>query len=153
MHLGECFRKNPKDIAGLFNQNFVNQFSDESLYDININFSNDKFFEFSISTNSIYQQLIRLDINKSMGPDNISAYVLKKCAIPIAFPLHLLFNLSFKTGSLPADWKIAHIVPIHKKGDIENYRPISLTGIISKLFEKCIRDELLFECQHLLHDT
>ena len=148
MHLGECFRKNPKEIADLFNQNFVNQFSNESLYDINIKFSNDKFFEFSISTNSIYQQLIRLDINKSMGPDNISAHVLKKCAIPIAFPLHLL--------SLPADWKLAHIVPIHKKGDkgdIENYRPISLTSIISKLFEKCFRDELLLECQHLLHDT
>ena len=91
-----------------------------------------------------------------MGPDNISTHVLKRCATTIAFPLHLLFNLSFKTGSLPADWKLAHIVPIHKKGDkndIKNYRPISLTSIISKMFEKCIRDELLLECQHLLHDT
>ena len=69
---------------------------------------------------------------------------------------HLLFNLPFKTGSLPADWKLAHIVPIHKKGDkddIENYRPISLTSIISKVFEKCIRDELLLECQKFLHDS
>ena len=156
MHLDGCFRKKPKEIADLFNQNFVNQFSDESLYNININFNDDKFFDFSISANSIYQQLIRLDINKSTGPDNISALVLKKCATTIAFPLHLLFNLSFKTGSLPSDWKLAHIVPIHKKGDkgdIENYRPISLTSIISKLFEKCIRDELFLECKHLLHDT
>ena len=50
----------------------------------------------------------------------------------------------------------AHIVPIHKKDDknnIENYRSISLTCIISKVFEKCVRDELLIHCQHLLHDA
>ena len=77
--------------------------------------------------------------------------------VQLCFPsAHLLFNLSFKTGSLTADWKLAHIAPIHKKGDksdIKNYRPISLTNIISKLFEKCIHHELLLECQHLLHDT
>ena len=45
---------------------------------------------------------------------------------------------------------------MHKKddkNDIENYRPISLTCIVSKVFEKCVRDELLIQCQHLIHDT
>ena len=67
-----------------------------------------------------------------------------------------LFNLSYRTGSLPEEWKLANIVPVHKKDDknnIENYHPISLTSIVSKLFEKCIRDELLFRCQHLLYDN
>ena len=64
MHLGECFRKKPKEIADLFNQHFVNQFSDESHYNINVNFCDDKFFDFTISSNTIYQQLIKLDINK-----------------------------------------------------------------------------------------
>ena len=156
MHLGECIRRKSKDIADLFNKYFYEQFSEESLYDIDINFNNDNFFDFTIHTNCIYQQLSRLNSNKSMGPENISGRVLKECAISIAYPLHLLFNLSFKTGSLPADWKLAHIVPIHKKGDkddIENYRPISLISIISKVFEKCIRDELLLECQKFLHDS
>ena len=48
-----------------------------------------------------------------------------------------------------------NIVPVYEKGDkncIENYRPISLTCIVSKIFEKCIRDELL-SCKELIHDT
>ena len=63
---------------------------------------------------------------------------------------------SFKTGSLPTEWKMANIVPVFKKGDkacIENYRPISLTSIVSKVFEKYIRDELLTHCNELIHDT
>ena len=154
--LGDCYRNTPKEVADLFNQHFYNQFSDESNYDINIDFSNDTFFDFTIRTDLIYQQLSSLNPNKSMGPDNLSGQVLKSCAQSIALPLQLIFNLSFKTGSIPSEWKLAHIIPIHKKddkNDIENYRPISLTCIVSKIFEKCVRDELLIQCQHLIHVT
>ena len=154
--LGNCYRNDSKDIAELFNQHFFNQFSDESSYNVDIDFSNDYFSSFSISTNTIYQKLIKLNTNKSIGPDEISGTLLKNCALSIAYPLQLLFNLSFKTGSLPAEWKLAHIVPIHKKGDksnIENYRPISHTCIISKIFEKSTRDALLGSCRDYIHDT
>ena len=156
MFLGNCYMKTVKEIADLFNQHFYNQFSDESKYDISIDFSDDKFFDFAIRTDSVYQLLFSLNPNKSKGPDSISGQVIKSCARSISFPLQLIFNLSFKTGSIPSEWKHAHIVPIHKKdnkNNIENYRPISLTCIISKVFEKCVRDELLIYCQHLLHDT
>ena len=69
MHLGEYIRRKSKDIADLFNKHFYDQFSEESLYDIDINFNNDNFFDFTISTNCIYQQLSRLNSNKSMGPE------------------------------------------------------------------------------------
>ena len=64
--------------------------------------------------------------------------------------LLVLCSYDFKTGSIPSEWKLAHLVPIHKKDDknnIEAYRPISLTCIVSKVFEKCVRDELLIQCQ------
>ena len=127
MHLGSCFRNTSKDIADLFNKHFYDQFSEESKYDIDINFSKDPLFNFSIGTNTIYQELTKINPNKSTGPDNINGQVLKHCERSIAYPLSLLFNLSFKTGSIPNEWKLAHAVPIHKKGeisDIENYRPI-----------------------------
>ena len=126
MHLGECIRRKSKDIADLFNKHFYDQFSEESLYDIDINFNNDNFFDFTMHTNCIYQQLSRLNSNKSMGPDNISGRVLKECAISIAYPFHLLFNLSFKTGSLPADWKLAHIVPILYRYNMREF-PVKYT--------------------------
>ena len=37
------------------------------------------------------------------------------------------------------EWKLASVVPVHKKddkGSVENYRPISLTSLIMKVFER-----------------
>ena len=156
MFLGDCYRKNSKGIADLFSKHFSDQFSNESHYDIDISFSNDTFINFSINTDTVYRKLSNLNPNKGTGPDFISGQLLKNCARSLALPLQLLFNLSFKSGSILSEWKLAHIVPIHKKenkNNVQNYRPISLTCIISKVFEKCIRDEILLHCQHLLNDS
>ncbi len=48
-------------------------------------------------------------------------------------------------GEFPDSWKIANIVPIHKKGSVHNftmYRPVSLLPCISKVFEKLIFKEV-----------
>jgi len=50
-----------------------------------------------------------------------------------------LFNLSFKTGYIPSDYKCAKIIPIFKteeKDKFNNYRPISVLPAPSKLLEK-----------------
>ena len=51
---------------------------------------------------------------------------------------------------------LANVVPVHKKGpktSIENYRPISLTCLVMKVFQKIVRDELLAKCQHKLNQN
>ena len=63
-----------------------------------------------------------------------------------------------QTGTIPKLWKEAHIVSLHKKGnkrDPLNYRPVSLTSILCKLYEKLVRKHLLghienkiIDCQH-----
>jgi hypothetical protein len=53
----------------------------------------------------------------------------------------MLFNKSLDEGVLPEEWKLANIVPVHKKGEresTENYRPISLLPIVSKVLERCV---------------
>ena len=50
-------------------------------------------------------------------------------------------------GSLPGEWRIGNISPIHKKGpktDASNYRPLCLTSIICKIMESFIRDNVLW---------
>ena len=63
----------------------------------------------------------------------------------IAPKLTKLCNYCIKEGTFPDILKIAKVKPIYKKGpkDIcENYRPLPLLSIFSKIFEKCIHHTL-----------
>ena len=86
-----------------------------------------------------------LDINKAQGPDAISGAVLKNCSKTLAYPLSILFTLTYNTGCIPQEWKLANVVPVFKKGDknkVTNYRPISLTSLVMKVLERILYDEL-----------
>ena len=132
--------------ANMFNQYFYKQFSGPSCYDTNIDFTNDSTFDIDLSDSRIKPLLDNLDINKAQGPDAVSGAVLKNCSKTLAYPLSILFNLSYNTGYIPQEWKLANVVPVHKKDDknkVTNYRPISLTSLVMKVFERILYDELL----------
>ncbi len=64
--------------------------------------------------------------------------MLKWCATFLAEPLADLFNISFETAVVLGDWKVAVICPTFKKGDPEdvaNFRLVSLTSVVCKVFE------------------
>ncbi|NQZ52153.1 MAG: hypothetical protein HRT95_18855, partial [Moritella sp.] len=147
------FRSSKKDQADLFNEYFYKQFSDSSSYDINIDYTNDPLNNFNIEHTRVRKLLQKLNSNKAVGPDKIHGKVLKECAVGLAYPLSILFNTGLRSGSIPHDWKTANVVPIHKKGcksNVENYRPISLTSLVMKVFENIIRDEIYSKCSHLI---
>ena len=150
------FRNTPVDKTNMFNDFFHRQFSDKSYYNVDCYFANDRFRNFKINHKDVRNLLRAINPNKSCGPDGITGKDLKNCSLYLAYPLTLIFNLCFSCGQLPAEWKIANIVPIHKKGDkshVQNYKQISLTSIASKVFEKCIRNELLKMCEPLIHPS
>ena len=148
------FRNNPKDQSEMFNEYFEAQFSEPSNYDIDTDYSNDSENDIEFSTNKIRMILKNINVNKAPGPDGIHGKVLKNCRESLAYPLSLLFTTSYNIGQIPSEWKIANVVPVHKKGpkaSVENYRPISLTCLIMKVFERIVRDELMAKCQDKLH--
>ena len=108
------------------------------------------------TSSEVEKHLKALNIHKSPGPDLISPHILKECALELSTSLCVLFNKSFSTGMLPADWKIANITPIHKKGNKHkkgNYRQISLTSIVCKIAEKIVRSRIttFWSTHHVLN--
>ncbi len=153
MYLNGRYRSQSVDKAELFNAFFYDQFSDASNYDISIDWSTDSSFDIDFNHRKIRQLLSGINANKACGPDGIHGRILKNCAVSLAYPLSLIYKISYNTGCIPRDWKVAQVVPVHKKGckeDIENYRPISLTSLVMKTFERILKEEILTKTHHLL---
>ncbi|XP_048725773.1 solute carrier family 49 member 4 isoform X5 [Caretta caretta] len=100
----------------------------------------------SVEIEVVRDYLEKLDVHKSMGPDELHPRVLKELAAVIAEPLAIIFENSWRTGEVPDDWKKANVVPIFKKGKKEdpgNYRPVSLTSVPGKIMEQVLKESIL----------
>ena len=94
----------------------------------------------------------------SAGYDHLSSKVLKDIANIVSTPLSIIINQSLCSGIFPSKLKIAKVIPLFKKGDIQlfgNYRPISLLSSVSKVFEKAAYGQLYeyFSSHALFYDS
>ena len=143
------------EIANIFNEYFTSIGSTlASNIDIaeNVNFndfvktSNGQFCFSHISPSTVCKLLSSLSESKSTRIDKISAKVLKLSAPVIAQSLADIFNASTESQTFPSEWKVARVIPLHKKGPrnmLDNYRPISILPIITKIYEKILYDQLM----------
>ena len=94
-----------------------------------------------ITEPGVHNILSQLDPHKAGGPDGIPARVLKELASDLTPILTHLYQQLLNTGALAKEWKSAFITPVFKKGkrsDPLNYRPISLTSIVCKIFDHIV---------------
>ena len=94
-----------------------------------------------MSEETVLKHLQDLDENKAVGFDNLSGKFLKDGATVLAKLISQICNLSIKYSIFPSDCKIAKLKPLFKKGsktDPQNYRPISLLPLVSKIIEQVI---------------
>ena len=101
-----------------------------------------------ISSDNVKKLLGNLNDTKSMGPDEIHPKLLKYLSNCDNFVIALtnLFNACISQECIPDIWKTAIVIPIHKKGSVhqpENYRPVSLTCVLCKMFETFLREHII----------
>ena len=111
---------------------------------------NSRLSTINITVNETLDILKSLDTSKASGPDGISSRMLKETAISIAPSFTRLLQMSLSSATFPDCWKQANVLPIFKKGDksdFDNYRPISLLNISSKVCEKIIFRQLFNYCR------
>ena len=86
-----------------------------------------------------------LDVTKSSGPCFAPTKLLKMARLELSIPMSKVCNASFDEGVFPEKNKIAKVIPSHKNGptdDVNNYRPISLLSVFSKIMEKLMASRL-----------
>ena len=109
-------------------------------------FATKKSFKFQpISIYKSQKVLRSLNCNKPLGRSNIPAWALKDCIKIIAEPLTFSINSLLYEGCFPNHLKEAHVIPVFKNGVVEdpiNYRPISISSALTKVFEKVISEQI-----------
>ncbi len=109
-----------------------------------------ELLDIHFTPDDVHDLLKNINVGKSPGPDRLHPRVLHELADSITKPLFMLFRTSIDEGKLPLDWKEAVISPIYKNKGSKylptNYRPVSLTSVVCKIFEKIIRLNII---QHM----
>ena len=146
--------KTPKETAESLLNFFQSVFKGESFGPLpekcfeNKNITGKVMEGLEISPEQVKKLLSKLNENKSMGPDGLHPKLLKYLSENNNF-VHSLTNLLKRCvveECIPDIWKTAVVIPIHKKGSVhlpENYRPVSLTCILCKLYETILREHIL----------
>ena len=94
--------------------------------------------------------------NVAMGWDDFSPHFLAHASFTMIVFLHSFLSICFYSGVLPLDWTKSNIFALHKKGDIHeagNFRPISLTPICLRLYERLLLPSIwhVLESNHVIH--
>lgn len=100
----------------------------------------------SVDSSGVCRIIEKMKLSSSAGNDGINSKFLKNTKLYSSIILAELFSQSLQSSTLPDDWKVGKVVPLHKSGNTHsplNYRPISLTSVPCKLLEHIIYSNLV----------
>jgi len=149
-----------KQMAEDFNNHFSSIYTQEDMSSLSapeqIFHGKDSEFLTNITVDfeTVKKKLQSLRPDKVSGPDDIPPRLLCELNEELCQPLAVILQKSME-GVVLEDWKLANVCPVFKKGSkaqAVNYRPISLTSQVCKLFESIIREAVIdhLERNHLI---
>ena len=100
----------------------------------------------NFSEDDILSEIKKLDPSKTQGHNIIKIRMLKLCGKTICKSLYTSFTPCTETGVFSLNWKIANVVPIHKKKcklHVHNYKPVSLIPVCEKFFERLVYSKMI----------
>ena len=144
------FTTTAKDIAETLSEQYYSVFTEEDTSNIPDippkTLRSSPLDKFTVTEEDVNKALKSLRTDKSPGIDDIHPRPLKELADVLSKPITMIFHKSLQTAQLPRNWLDAVIAPIFKKGQrclAENYRPVSLLCIISKILESIITPQIV----------
>ena len=105
--------------------------------------------DFEMNDSPVFPRDVRRIVSKmssfsAPGPDGIQPLAIKRLPA-YQHVLATLFSRILQTGEIPPTWHQGRVIFIYKKGDsndISNYRPITLTSVVSKVFNSILNARL-----------
>ena len=99
-----------------------------------------------IDEDRVEKCLKKTNVRKAPGPDGICGRTLKCCSQQLSGVFRHLFQTSVDTGIVPSAWKHSTVIPIPKKSNPKqpnDFRPVALTSLVMKTFERIVRSFIL----------
>ncbi len=99
----------------------------------------------TVSEDEVRRALKRVNIRKAARPDGITGRVLRSCADQLAGLFTSIFNESLATSVVPTSFKKSIIIPVPKNNKpscLNDYRPVALTSIVMKVFERLVKSHI-----------
>ena len=94
----------------------------------------------------IRESILDIKSESAAWPDGIPAILLKNCCHAFRIPIQLFWKESLELGHVPDYYKVGYITPLYKGGSRAipvNYRPVTLTSHIVKVFERVVRKHMM----------
>ena len=149
--IGEEYIDDSKELCKILVEQYNSQYSRSrntekiSNEEIN-NIKEGDLIDIVFSEDDIVIAINKLNKNSAAGPDWIPSIFLINTKESIKIPLKLILRKSIDEGVVPDVFKMAYVAPVYKGGsklNPANFRPVSLTSHVMKVFERVLKVQLV----------